>query len=469
MSIEDSLANTKIMGSKITPTWMNNVQDALGNGYASQGPTTIIFYDPIATEYKARNGLTGKISTHNTDYADIIQETVNTETANGGVIYVRSPGVFTKYVQVKANIQIVGNGRYSRLTKASDYAGGFGAFFNLQGSNTSLTNFWLEGQGTSPNQEKLVTVNPAAVNIENVKIRDIYLHDSGYQGIVAASAGAGTTTDIDISNCIVDNSAKAAFVFGPGVAVGRIRNCRAIEPGHSGVDIWGCDRYTLVENCEILKTVHTLGGGIYVTSIPDALPEHDTQEVIIRNNRIKGAMEFDGICVHSNGEHVVADGNMVDGATRNGIVVMAFAFGGTNYYGKNVTIVNNDVRNVGSKPGNGIVIYGNGLEATVNENIIANNRILNAGVYGIEVYDHFRCAVTGNVINLPARTTANSSGIVLYHARRCTVTGNIIYGDANVDYGIEEIGLANYNAIVGNVSNKPYLIIGDNTQDGHNV
>jgi len=454
---------TKEDGDWITSAWANSLLTLMANRVP---PNYTVYAE--GGKYYAKDNMTSGNNYDGTSYADVIQAAIDDTTmASGGVVYVKSPGTFTKYVRITDNVQVVGNGPYTRLAKATNYSGGMGAFFNLEGSNSKLTNLWLQGYPGSTT-EKLVTVNPNAVNIENVKIRDVYVQ-SYWQGIIAASTGAGLCTNVEIDNCTVDHSGAAAFGFGPGMTVARLTNSRAIEPGHTGVDVWGCDRYVLVENCEILKSVNTLGAGIAVTSIPDDLPEHDTQEVILRNNRIKGAIQYDGIVVYLHGDHVVVDGNMIDGATRNGISVTCMNIGGTDYYGKNVSIINNDVRNVGSKPGNGIFVMADGVEATVNENIIANNRVLNVGVYGIEVYNAFRCAVTGNSVYLPARTTANSSGICLYDVRRCTATGNTIYGDASVDYGIEEAGIADYNAIVGNVSNKPHLIIGANTQNGHNV
>ena len=47
--------------------------------------------------------------------------------------------------------------------------------------------------------------------------------------------------------------------------------------------------------------------------------------------------------------------------------------------------------------------------------------------------------------------------------------GNTVYGDSDVDYSIEEILNADYNEILGNISNKPILKIGAHSNKDHNI
>lgn len=65
-------------GDAITPGWMQNVEDALGSGNPSQLGDYIIFYDSDDSEYKARNGTTGKIDFHNDDLSRLLRNVIDT-------------------------------------------------------------------------------------------------------------------------------------------------------------------------------------------------------------------------------------------------------------------------------------------------------------------------------------------------------------------------------------------------------
>jgi len=87
MSYDDSISNLKIDGSKITPTWMNNIQNALGGGNPAQSAKFVVFYDATSGFFKARNGATGAITYEDADFIDVVNPAL-LGCASGGRVHI---------------------------------------------------------------------------------------------------------------------------------------------------------------------------------------------------------------------------------------------------------------------------------------------------------------------------------------------------------------------------------------------
>jgi len=117
--------NDVVEGEKISPAWMNSVEDALGgssvfsNGYPAQGATYTVFKD--GSYYCARDGKTGKIDFDDTTFHTLMNEVIldmyDSAEGIGGTIDLKGP-VFTATGQVnmRPGIYIRGSGLAGKLT-----------------------------------------------------------------------------------------------------------------------------------------------------------------------------------------------------------------------------------------------------------------------------------------------------------------------------------------------------------------
>jgi len=78
------LAIPKMKGDKVKSLWMQQLQDALGGGYPSQGAKYIVFKDTTGL-YKARNGLDGDIDFEDADFIDVVNPALLACTTGGRV------------------------------------------------------------------------------------------------------------------------------------------------------------------------------------------------------------------------------------------------------------------------------------------------------------------------------------------------------------------------------------------------
>jgi len=84
---DDSITTAKTLGNKATPTWANNIQNALGGGNPAQSAKFVVFYDATSGFFKARNGATGVITYEDADFIDVVNPAL-LGCASGGRVHV---------------------------------------------------------------------------------------------------------------------------------------------------------------------------------------------------------------------------------------------------------------------------------------------------------------------------------------------------------------------------------------------
>ncbi|MBS6559709.1 MAG: right-handed parallel beta-helix repeat-containing protein [Clostridiales bacterium] len=264
-------------------------------------------------------------------------------------------------------------------------------------------------------------------HIKNVEINGGQWDGSGASGEMIRFIHG---QNITIRNVTVRNvSGGAHELTFAGVKNGLIENC------HLG-DYRG--EYTKIKEAIHLDVVHNQ----YL--VPGTVTYDDTanQDIIIRNNTIENYPR--GIGSHSFVEGVYQKNITITGNTLKNIAEEAI-----NIYGyENCQVTDNVIEDVNT----GIRMYtllatGKHLTALSNTKkeevpsdyaiTIQNNRIKNAGKYGIQLIGHKNFPVTGvSILNNTIQKTGDS-GIMLYtYVKQTTVKQNQITGAGNQGIGI---------------------------------
>jgi parallel beta-helix repeat protein len=297
----------------------------------------------------------------------------------------------------------------------------------------------------------------SAVSKSGVFIRNLVL-DGNKAAIAGDSSGIVlvSCSDVVIENCNVHDFTNVGIVAATALTRARITGCSVIDCGEAGA-----------------SSKH----GIFLYgAITDA---------IIDGNYVEGASE-EGILVSSNGVADVARVNILNNVVKDCGGIGIYLAGDAAHYATNCVMVGNTgtgcVDQVELAYGDGCTVSGNvGNDGTVDgvalqfckDCTVTGNTANDNGVRGINIQDSTRITVTGNTaFSNNNDNIAGIPGISLYGATYCTVVGNTASetGGGHQKYGIAEataVGAPNYNLIEGNRCDgnetSAYLIAGANS------
>ena len=241
------------------------------------------------------------------------------------------------------------------------------------------------------------------------------------------------SADVTISGLRVTgpHTSQAAVGDGSGIIVGNYSS------GDSGTT----KQNILIEKCYVQGFKHA---GIMIYGAQSGANNPTNKNIIIRNNSIKDCQN--GVFVYKNGTNIIIDGNTIEDAWYDGIIIDAKSVsdGEVAKPNQNINITNNTVRGTGTY-GQAVGILAKGENKSV---AITGNTILDTGLvqteasvnsYGINIQQEASAnpgldyTVTGNTItNMEANSIA--FGIYIAECYNITVTGNSI---SNIQhYGI---------------------------------
>ncbi|MCJ7768573.1 right-handed parallel beta-helix repeat-containing protein [Candidatus Bathyarchaeota archaeon] len=475
--------------------------------------------DPI---FEALSGETGKRlfggsgdagGAVGTDAADVIQKALDS-LANGDLAVIKAANYpLNKTINVNKPLTLhgVGVGTNLQVTAATT---SFNAALNVKASDIELSNFQIEDVAQLGNPTKPLIVYPDA-SINNILINRVKIKNSSYQGIVT-----GNLTDILIDNLTIQNSVIEETGGGAGIGIGlgcqnvTVFNNTILEPYHTGIDVWVCNKFIRVLNNYIQKLVHSHGGGIAIAASETPPLLGDTSDIIVGGNKIIGPVEYNGITAWTGSHDYIFEKNIIDGAHTSGIYVGVLAVGTPENinWGKNAIIRGNIIRNV---TGSGIRFYFDDDDLLSNDCIISKNRITDVSGHGIEVKSVLRDpvpeppidgvgiteTVEGNIIRragLYGITLIGANGVsvignyvinpmqvgpapysegdpiltaILLWGKNNSVIGNHVITDSETVNSIYETAEQGDNTIFGNVVDKPMKLLwsGSKTRLGGNI
>jgi hypothetical protein len=190
LSIDDSITTTKVLGSKITPTWANNMQNALALvGGAAIGSASYIVYKDAGV-YKAVNGTTGVVDSSNALLATVLQYCIDTLTAGGKIVMRAGEYTLASEVVVKYCITIEGEGSGRSNPGDGVTEINFGAFacFRVTMNGTRFAHIQLRGSGFAVAGGYGIHYDTTDRNLnQNNSVEDVMMYQV-YRGIYASGA-----------------------------------------------------------------------------------------------------------------------------------------------------------------------------------------------------------------------------------------------------------------------------------------
>lgn len=323
------------------------------------------------------------------------------------------------------------------ITRSVNYTGTSKAIFNITASGVEIHDGTLVDSVQVTNT-KIIVSQPTS-NIENIGIYRTIMTTPGYQAIVISATTANTISGIMIDGVIINETKNsgAGIVIGKGAGSATVQNCRIIDPGHTAIDIWGCNEYIKALNNYIDKTTNTNGIGIACTNYRDSDTETGScKEIIISGNRFKGAIQYDNILIHGAAEKVIVQSNFMTNVSGRYGVNITFHDLDTDRYAREVLVLDNIIANTG---GAGISVVSSAT-ITFQAFKISGNSISNVIGNGIDLTSGVQNAiVSGNMIYAPGQdAAANRCGIRLRLCIDTLVYGNQIFCDSDADFSILE-------------------------------
>lgn len=423
------------------------------------GCAYMVFTDGVS--YYSKNCDTGAIAFSGSTAATVFQSTFDAVTTGKTVVIREGTYAITNTLTLTKPVVIDGQGG-AVLNKASDYAGTSKAIFNIASSDVIIQRLKLL-DSIQASATKLVVSQPST-NIRNIVLQDMTIQNAGFQAIVISSTGTSTISNVLIERVIVNSTTNGAgIVIGKGAGSVTIRDSRIHNPGHSAIDIWGCDQFIKIQGNLIDKTTNTAGIGVAITNYRDSDTESgNCKEISVTDNRFLGAIEFDDVLVHGEAEKVVIQRNFMTNAVGRDGVKITFHDLTPDRYAKEVFVKDNIIANA---VGHGVSIVSTGTnEFPAFE--VSGNYIKEVRKNGIDFTSAVKRSIVSNnmIYNAGLDAVADRAGIHLRITTNTTVYGNQIYLNGSATWSVYEENSSNNNVIFGNNVNKVMSISGASTQ-----